>query len=189
LIPKEGAHVVELLAKSPLGDMAPMTIGTVTLTEVDLGVLTSLAPYGGRCAAMGDALKAAHGLAWPAPNRATGKEGARAFWFGRDMVLLAGPAPDPSLADKGAVTDQSDAWTCLQMSGLGSQDVLARLIPVDLRASTFKRGHSLRSKVQHMNGSVTRLGADTFVIMVFRSMAGTLLHDLQRAMESVASRR
>jgi sarcosine oxidase gamma subunit len=40
-----------------------------------------------------------------------------------------------------------------------------------------------------MNGSVTRTGADTFLVMVFRSMAGTLLHDLQRAMESIAARR
>jgi sarcosine oxidase gamma subunit len=42
--------------------------------------------------------------------------------------------------------------------------------------------------VQHMNGSVTRIGADSFVILVFRSMAGTLYHDLERAMESVAAR-
>jgi sarcosine oxidase subunit gamma len=39
-----------------------------------------------------------------------------------------------------------------------------------------------------MTGAVTRIGADVFLLMVFRSMAGTLLHDLERAMASVASR-
>jgi sarcosine oxidase subunit gamma len=181
--------VVKLAATSPLDDMAPMTIGTVSLKEVDLGVLTSLAPYGGQRKSMSAALKAAHGMALPAPNRITGKAGAQAIWFGRDMALLAGPEPDASLAVYGALTDQTDAWACLQMSGADSEDVLARLVPVDLRNAFFKRGHTVRSLVQHMNGSVTRTGADTFLVMIFRSMAGTLLHDLQRAMESIAARR
>jgi sarcosine oxidase subunit gamma len=180
--------VAELIAKTPQNAMAPLTVGTVTLSERDLGVLTSLAPYKGQSSALGAALKAAHGMAWPAPNRATGKDGGRAIWFGRDLALLAGPPPDPALAVHGALTDQSDAWTCLHLSGAGTEDVLARLVPVDVRAAVFKRGHTLRSQVQHMNGSVTRTGPNTFAIMVFRSMAATVRHDLQRAMESVAAR-
>lgn len=181
--------MVDLIAKTPLNDFAPMTIGDATLSEVDLGVLTSLAPYKGQLKSAAAALKEAHGMAWPAPGRATGKAGARAIWFGRDMVLLAGPAPDASLTQFAALTDQSDAWTCLQLSGDSAEDIFARLVPVDLRGTSFKRGHTARSLVQHMNGSITRIGPQTFLVMVFRSMAKTLLYDLQRAMESVASRR
>ncbi|MEL6450049.1 MAG: sarcosine oxidase subunit gamma [Pseudomonadota bacterium] len=180
--------MAELIAKTPLDGMAPLTVGTVTLTEVALGTLTSVAPYNGRAQAAAEALKAAHGMAWPAANRATGKEGARAIWFGRDMVLLAGPQADAGLAAHAALTDQTDAWTTVTLTGQGAEDVMARLTPVDLRAATFKRGHTARSQIQHMNGSITRVGADTFLLMVFRSMAGTLRHDLQRAMESVAAR-
>lgn len=180
--------MVELRAKTPLDDMAPLTIGTVTLAEVDLGVLTSIAPYKGQSKALSDALKAAHGMALPAANRATGKEGARAIWFGREMIMLAGPEPDAALNAYAAITLQSDAWTTVQLSGARAEDVLARMVPVDLRAATFKRGHTARSLVQHMNGSITRTGPQSFVVMVFRSMARTLLHDLQRAMESVAAR-
>mmetsp|Transcript_22607 Transcript_22607/g.36959 ORF Transcript_22607/g.36959 Transcript_22607/m.36959 type:complete len:170 (-) Transcript_22607:6676-7185(-) len=168
--------------------MASMTIGTVTLAEVDLGVLTSLAPYKGQSKALSEALKSAHGMALPGPNRATGKDGARAIWFGREMVLLAGPEPDAALNAYAAMTLQSDAWTTVQVSGAGAEDVLARLVPVDLRSGTFKRGHTARSLLQHMNGSITRTGPQSFLVMVFRSMAQTLLHDLQRAMESVAAR-
>ena len=178
--------MVDLVAESPLGGMADKTIGTVTLAEVDLGTLTSIAPFKG--AVIGAAFKDAHGMAWPAPGRATGKAGARAIWFGRDMVLLAGPEPDAALNAYAAMTLQSDAWACVTLSGTDVEAVLARLVPLDLSAEVFKRGHTARTMIQHMNGSVTRIGADTFLLMVFRSMAGTLLHDLARAMESVAAR-
>ena len=180
--------MAELILKTPLDSMADVTIGAVTLAEIDLGVLTSIAPYQGQAKAAAAALKAAHGMAWPAPLRATGKDGARAIWFGRDMILLAGPAADAGLSDHAALTDQSDAWTAVQVSGAGVEDVLARMVPGDVSAAAFKRGHTARTQVQHMNGSLTRIGADSFVILVFRSMAGTLRHDLERAMASVATR-
>lgn len=180
--------MAELIAKTPLDDMVAQTIGNVTLAEVDLGVLTSIAPFKGQAKAAADALKSAHGLSWPGPNRMTGKEGARAIWFGRDMILLAGPTPDAALNAYAAMTLQSDAWACVELSGAGVEGVLARLVPLDLDPATFKRGHTARSLIQHMNGSITRTGADSFLLMVFRSMADTLLHDLRRAMESVAAR-
>ena len=86
------------------------------------------------------------------------------------------------------MTDQSDAWTCMTLEGKGAQDVLARLVPVDVRGHTFKTGHTVRSLVQHMNASITRTGDDSFLVMVFRSMAKTLQHDLETAMESIAAR-
>lgn len=179
--------MVELVAETPLGGTRERTIGTVTLAEVDLGTLTSIAPYKGK--AIADVFKDAHSMAWPATGRATGKAGARAIWFGREMVLLAGPEPDAALNAYAALTVQSDAWACVTLTGAGVEDVLARLVPLDVSPETFKRGHTARTMIQHMNGSVTRIGADTFLLMVFRSMAGTLLHDLERAMESVAARR
>ncbi|WP_299689654.1 sarcosine oxidase subunit gamma [uncultured Tateyamaria sp.] len=178
--------MVDLVAETPLRGMTETTIGTVTLAEVDLGTLTSIAPYTGKT--IGDVFKDAHGMAWPGPGRATGKTGARAIWFGREMVMLAGPEPDAALNAYGAMTLQSDAWACVTLSGAEVEAVLARLVPLDLSAEAFKRGHTARTLIQHMTGSVTRIGADTFLLMVFRSMAGTLRHDLERAMESVAAR-
>ncbi|WP_299917904.1 sarcosine oxidase subunit gamma [uncultured Roseobacter sp.] len=180
--------MVDLVAKSPGAGVLPVTVGALTLAEVDLGHLTSVAPYIGQEEAASAALKSAHGMAFPAPNRATGKEGARAIWFGRGMALLAGPAPDAALATPSALTDQSDAWACVTLTGDGAEDALARLVPVDLRAVHFKRGHTVRSLIMHMNGSITRIGADCFLILVFRSMVGTLVHDLKQAMEGVAAR-
>ncbi|MEM6759795.1 MAG: sarcosine oxidase subunit gamma family protein [Pseudomonadota bacterium] len=180
---------IQLDPVSPLSGMALLTIGSVTVTEVDLGVLTVIAPFAGQGAACAKALQAAHGIAWPAPGRATGKAGARAIWFGMDAILLAGPQADHTLNAHAALTLQSDGWVSVSVEGADVRDVLARLVPIDLHPDSFKRGHTSRTLIQHMNGSVTRLGADRYVVMVFRSMAETLLHDLTRAMESIAARR
>lgn len=188
MMQKEGVAVIDLRAKSPCDGLLPLTVGGVTVSEVDAGCMTSLAPYKGQEEALSEALKAAHGMGLPAPNRATGKDGARAIWFGNRMALLIGPAPDTTLAQHAALTDQSDGWTVVRLEGARARDVLARLTPIDLRPGTFKRGHSARTELAHMMGSVTRLGEDTYLLMVFRAFAGTLVHDLQTAMETVSAR-
>ena len=180
--------MVELTAKEPCAGLLPVQIASVTVEEASLGVLTSLSPFG-NASALSQALQDAHGCTMPAPGRSTGRDGNRCIWIGRGEVLLAGPAPDAGLSAHAAVVDQSDAWAAVRVSGAGSVDVLARLVPVDLREATFKRGHTARTLVQHMTASITRVGADAFVILVFRSMAGTLVHDLKGAMEAVAARR
>ena len=101
---------------------------------------------------------------------------------------LFGLGANTGLAVHAALTDQSDGWTVVQLQGAGAANVLARLTPLDLRPAIFKRGHTARTDLMHMASSITRTSDDTFMIMVFRSMAGTLLNDLQRAMEGVASR-
>nr|WP_239113454.1 sarcosine oxidase subunit gamma [Shimia biformata] len=178
-----------MIAKSPCDGLLPVEIGGVTLREVDLGHLTALAPHRGKEKSFAEAMKAAHGLTLPKPGRATGKDGKRLIWFGRAHVLLAGPAPAARLLSHAAVTDQSDAWAALRIEGEGVEDVLARLVPIDLRQQVFKRGHTARTQLQHMNVSITRLGDDAFMILGFRSMATTLVHELETAMSGVAARR
>lgn len=180
--------MVKLMAKSPCNGLLPITIGTVTASESDLGALTSLAPFRGKETALSAALKSAHGMEFPKPNRATGKQGAQAVWFGQGTALLIGLQPDETLADHAALTDQSDAWAVVRLDGAGARDVLARLTPIDLRPDRFKRGHTARTDLQHMMASITRIGEEAYQIMVFRAFAETLAHDLKTAMETVAAR-
>jgi heterotetrameric sarcosine oxidase gamma subunit len=175
-----------LMPLSPFAGLLPKAVGGVTLSEVEAGHLTLLAPYKGKDLAT--ALKSAHGMALPATGRSTGKDGARAVWFGHAHVLLMGPKPDPALAAQAALTDVSDGWAVARLDGAGAADVLARLVPIDLRAGQFKRGHTARTELGHMQASITRLGDTAFQIMVFRSMARTMSHDLVTAMEGVAAR-
>ncbi|SHJ39844.1 sarcosine oxidase subunit gamma [Shimia gijangensis] len=180
--------MVDLMAKSPCDGLLPVEHGGVSLSEIDMTVLTSVSPYKGQDKALSAALKEAHGMAFPGINRATGKEGARAIWFGQGQAMLIGPDPASSLCVHAAVTDQSDAWVLVRLEGGRAEDVLARLVPVDLRQAAFKRGHTARTQLQHMMISVTRTGDSSFLIMAFRSMAKTLVHDLETAMRGVAAR-
>lgn len=180
--------MAELIAKSPCDRLLPITLGGMSLTEEQPGSMWVLAPFKGQEKALSKALEAAHGMAFPAANRSTGKAGSRAVWFGRDMALLMGVEPDAKLAKHAALTDQSDAWAVVRLDGAGAEDVLARLVPVDLRPQVFKRGHTARTELKHMMASVTRIGPQAFQVMVFRSMAKTLVHDLKTAMEAVTAR-
>lgn len=180
--------MVDLRAQSPCAGLLPVTAGDLHLSEVMPGRMTSLAPYRGRAAALSAAMQAAHGVAWPEPGRMTGEGAARTLWFGREMAILMGPEPDPGLAAHAALTDQSDAWAVLQLEGGRAAEVLARLCPLDLRDAVFALGQTARTDVAHMAGSVSRLGPQVWQIMVFRSMAGTLVHEVQTAMHRVAAR-
>ncbi|WP_322866539.1 sarcosine oxidase subunit gamma [Aquicoccus sp. G2-2] len=180
------SEVVELLAKTPCAGKPPLSIGEASLNEVDWGAITSVAPFAGQEQAVSEALKAHVGARFPAPGRMTGKTGARVVWAGLEQAFVLGPAV---AALKGAaVTDQSDAWTCVELEGVGARAVLARVTPLDLRPGVFKSGHAARTQLAHMSAVVMRLGENRFGIMVFRSMARTLVHDLQEAMRSVAGR-
>ena len=180
--------MAELKARTPCEGLLPLSIGTVEATEVAPGRITSIMPRQGAEAALSLALKASHGMAFPAPNRATGKAAARAVWTGRNQAMLIGPEPDAALAAHAALTDQSDGWAVVRLQGAGAVDVLARLVPIDLRPAQFKRGHTARTMLGHMPASITRVGDTAFQVMVFRSMAVTLVHELKTAMEGVAAR-
>jgi heterotetrameric sarcosine oxidase gamma subunit len=176
--------VPELIAKSALEGRL-ITLGTVTLAETDPGPITSIAVFPGQGKTVARGLKAV-GLAMPAPNRFAEKKEARIVWTGRDQAFLLGVAP-PEL-EGAALTDQTDGWTTLALSGAGAVDVLARLVPVDLRLPAFPVGAALRTQVNHMNAVILRSGDHAFEVMVFRSMARTAWHELESTMSMVSAR-
>ncbi|MFG6561076.1 sarcosine oxidase subunit gamma [Sulfitobacter sp. 1A15299] len=178
--------MVELKAQTPFGGLLPLHIGDMTVAARDLGQLTVLGVFDR--AGLTKALEAAHGVTLPEPLQSIAKGDAQCLWFGREEALLVGPAPDEALAKHAALVDVSDGWAVAELQGPGAEDVLARLAPVDLRAAAFKPGQTLRSPLRDMPAAITR--TDTgFLLMVYRSMAATLVQELRRAMEAVASRR
>ncbi len=179
--------MVELKVLNPIESKLPLSIGGSLLKALDVGTLTSLSPLADP-AALSEALEAAHGVALPKPGQSTGGEEARCLWFGRTEFLLSGPVPNEDLAKNGIVVDLSDAWCAVTLSGAACENVLARLIPLDVRSRAFPVGATARTQLQHMNVSITRIGGDRFMILAFRSMAETLVHDLKNAMEGVAAR-
>ena len=180
--------MAELIAKTACADLLPLELVGLTLTEVVEDNVTVIAPYKDQHKAVSDLLQKTHGFGLPAVNRSLGKEGSRAIWFSQGHWMVLGPAIGLKLSKIAAVVDQSDAWTIVRLEGAAAEDVLARLVPVNLSRSAFKRGHTVRSSLYHIMASITRIGNNTFQIIVFRSMAETLVHDLSVAMKSVLAR-
>jgi len=177
--------VVKLIAKSAADGLLPIEIGQVRVEEI-VAPMASLSAYAGKVDALSQSLKSTHGLALPEVGQTTNAGDVSCQWFGLNHVMLMGEEPDAALSEAAAVTDQSDAWCRVRITGAGARDVLARLVPVDLRDDAVPVGKAIRTDVQHMSGALARVGEDAWEVMVFRSMAGTLVHDLKTAMETVA---
>ena len=175
--------MARLIALSPFDGLLPLTIGPWTVSEAPIDAMWSVAPLAGQEEAVSLALP----TGFPPPNRVLADGGARAIWTGPGQALVTGDLPD--LAGIAAVTDQSDAWAAAWIEGPGVEEVMARLVPLDLSPEVFGAGHTARTLVGHMTASVTRVGPEAFEIMVMRSMAATLHHELSRAMTGVAARR
>ena len=187
MIQKEIGFVIKLLTKSAADGLTPIKLSNTTIVEMLSLNLTSISEYKGNSKKLSEQLKKSHGLAIPRVGRATGREGARALWFGQH-TLLVGAKPDEKLTNFGILTDQSDAWVILRMSGGSIEDVLMRLSPVDVRLKVFKSGDVVRTSLMHVNVTLHRVGTDTIDVYGFRSMAKTLCHELTQALSTVVAR-
>jgi len=176
--------VVELIATTPAEGLLPTSRSGVTLNEIVLEQVISIAPF----AAQAEGVEAALGIKLPKVGGSVAKAGKELVWFSQGQFLAIGFDPTDAVMGKAAITNQSDAWCALEIKGSKSEAVLARLVPVDLRASTFKQGNVLRSKLGHMPLHITRVGKDAFRLMSFRSMAGTMVHEISRAMDLLDAR-
>lgn len=180
--------MTDLTPKTAGAGLLPVSVGRFDLHEVDMGPLYLVTPFKGQTEATSARLEQNIGIGFPKPNERLSRQDVQCIWFGRDAALLAGASSPPELAGIAAVTDQSDAWVAVSLSGVGAEDVLARLVPLDLRSASFGNTHTARSLVGHMSACISRTGPDSFLILVFRSMARTLVHELKEAMEALAAR-
>ena len=176
--------MARLLASTPVQGLGlPLAIGRVRLSEVDLGPVTSIAPFAGRA----DDVAGKLGAPLPPPGRVGAVDRGRMLWAGPSRVLLVGrEAPD--LQGLAAVVEQGDGITCVLLDGVGARDVLARLVPLDLRDREFPEGATARSLLGHMAVTLTRVGVEAWEIMAMRSMAVTLVRELTEAMRHVEAR-
>lgn len=173
----------KLIAKTPLAGLWPITHGALSLSEVVLDSVLSLAPFQGQDKAVAKALKPL-GLAFPAPNTFADKGHLRIVWTGRDQAFLVNGVLETPAA---ALTDQSDGWACLRLEGAGADAALMRLYPLDLRESAFPTGRAARAPLNHM-ASILMRTETAFEIMVFRSMAQSAWHEIAGQMQRLAAR-
>lgn len=176
--------MVDLIAKTPCAGLLPISEGALTLVETPVDSAVLVTAFKGQEKAIGAAVKKAVGVGLPRPGEDLRGDEGRALWVGPGQALVFGRLPEQPGA---AVVDQSDAFACATLTGPGAETALARLVPLDLRATVFPVGRTARTLIGHMPASVTPVD-EGFELMVMRSMAGTLVEEVHRAMSLVAAR-
>ncbi|MEM6408382.1 MAG: sarcosine oxidase subunit gamma [Pseudomonadota bacterium] len=174
--------MVDLTPKTPCAGLLPITEGALTLRELAPDRITSVAPFKGQADGVSDTLEKAVGAGLPDAGRALAGKNGEVIWSGQGQFFVLDAAL-PKLS--AAVTDQSDAWAVVALEGVGAKDVLARLCPLDFGA--MDEGDVARSLIGHIN-AVIIARSDGYDLMVFGSMAKTLVHELAVAMKGVAAR-
>ncbi|MEM9248957.1 MAG: sarcosine oxidase subunit gamma [Pseudomonadota bacterium] len=176
----------DLIASMPLAERSVQR-GAATLSALPLAPLFWIAPYPGQLEAVDAALRAALGLGWPQPGTCQTAQDGEIRWAGRaQAMLLAAAAPD--LAQCAAVTEVWDVYARFHVGPAdAAAEVLARLVPLDLRPARFQPGQTARSLLGHISAQFSR--TETGVeVMVMRSFAQTAFHEIETAMQGVSGR-
>ncbi|MEM1428761.1 MAG: sarcosine oxidase subunit gamma [Pseudomonadota bacterium] len=178
----------DLVADTP-SERGATKVDAASLSVLAYTPMHLLAPFPGGSEAMAAALTEAYGVRLPAPGESLSADGAELRWAGRDQALLLGPdAPAPALHTHGAVTDVSDVYLRLMLTGPSeAADILARLVPIDLRPLRFASGATAKTLLGHISAQVTAR-ADGVEIMVMRSFWQSAFHEIETAMTRVAGR-
>ncbi len=75
------------------------------------------------------------------------------------------------LSGLASVSDQSHGRVLLRLTGPKARAVLAKGTPVDLHPDAFPVGKSALTQMAHVGVHLTRVGADTYDLSVFRGFA------------------
>lgn len=179
--------MAKLIAKTATEDLLPLTVGGLNLSDATPKRLTAVSLWPGAAADADTALREA-GLGWPAPDRAVKGAKGLCLWSGRDQAFITDAAVPAGLAGCGAVTDVSDGWVALKLTGPAAAAALARLVAIDLSPRAFPEGATARTGLGHMMALVHRSFPQSFTIYVFRSMTASAVHEIEVAMKALAAR-
>ncbi len=83
------------------------------------------------------------------------------------------------------VSDQSDSWVQLRLSGEKSRQALARICAIDLHPAVFKPGSVTRTSMEHIGAIIICEAKDEYTLMALRSYADSFLHAIQVSIENI----
>lgn len=172
--------MTDLISTSAFGDTAARTaqFGMLRLCEdTGLGLASLAVPQG-------QAAPAPFGLTLPGPGGWTSGDRIAAFWTGPDQWMIEGTGQghDDFAALIGAevsaaaVTEQTDGWVAINITGPAGQIVALLERLVNLAPEATAPGRATRTGLHHMNVFLIRRAPDQLTILGMRSAAGSLWH-------------
>lgn len=85
------------------------------------------------------------------------------------------------------ITDQSDAWVVLDVSGSRSSEVLERLCPLDLNSENFTDTSVARTAFEHMSVIILKISETQFYLLTPRSSVQSFAHAVTHAATHVVN--
>ena len=170
------------------------TVGDTTLRAIaDLRII-SLAVPADRQTAFERAIQTSYHMAAPRIGHAavTPDQGIRLIGAAAEHYLLLGAAEDlplhavSALGDTALLTDQSDNWVILSLSGTLSRYVLSRFCMLDLHPDVFLLYQYASTRIEHITAHIMRIGENHYTIQSPRSSAESLAHALENALKLVS---
>ncbi len=161
----------------------------VDLHEVTgLAIVSMAIPLAGE-QAFSQALKPAFGIALPDVGKSHVCRDAttRIMRLGQDQLfaLFAHDGAEPcqvinaKLGGVAYLTDQSDVWVVLELSGVRARRVLERIAMVDLHPDVFGVDDLARTTMEHLGTIIIRTGPDVFLLLSAASSARSFLHSVE----------
>lgn len=84
------------------------------------------------------------------------------------------------------LSDQSDSWVTLRVSGDNCRDALERICPLDIHPDAFLVGSVARTSMEHMATIIIRDEENSFLLLSLRSFAHSFLHAITTSIDNVS---
>ncbi len=183
-----------LTASSPLDGHCTIVDGA-SLFEASPRSIVSVSPFTGNEAEFNTAIDKLFNSGYPSSTNAFEQTGKNACVLlpsshGQWLLCFDGNVPDPVATARNllgrmtsnlvAMTDQSDAWVILALTGPLIYTTLERICPIDCGLPAMPIGTTARTIIEHLGIIILRRpddnGSPCFWLMSARSSAASFLH-------------
>ncbi len=169
--------------------------GAVSLrAPADLAIVNIALPLGTEDKAK-KAVKTGYGVELPSPGKSvkTKKGDARLVRLSPDQAfaIFANATPDAEevvakhLKKSCYLTDQTDVWSGLEVSGPSALAALERVCPIDIDPSSFAIGDAARTVMEHLGVLIIRTEEESYLLLSASSSANSFLHMLETSIKNV----
>ncbi len=184
-----------LQARSPLDGIDKEYPG-VRLTEVsDLGLVSLAVPLGEQDA-LSQSVSSAYKVSLPSTAHSVNSSFDNTCILGLQIdqyFLMFDYSGDRAvefitqkLGQTAYLSDQSDSWVFLRISGGKALQVLERICPIDLHPDCFAVGSVARTSMEHLGVIIMRESEDCYLLLSPRSSAQSFLHAVETSIHNIS---
>ena len=173
------------------GNAAHHNFEGLSIREITSNTILSCAGNANEISNITSALSNSLQLSWPNIGQCSTASNALCLGLQPDQCFVIIEEGHPNakeayskLNDVAAVTDQSDGWITIELSGNRTRDVLERICAIDLDANHFTNHSVARTSMEHLNVILVRCDED-FLMLSPRTSAESFLHAVVQSAEFV----